>query len=237
MKIKTIEPGVLTPGVLTPNFDQVVQGNVDIKQLSKNKYKITFSEIRKFLLYQVWSNSSQQLNENRKVFYQNVKAWIKNFNRLNDSLKAFNKPLFTPTTVMEIGNKKYIFVLNKVKINSNGHVVFKVSTKEIKSSDKKLLKLPRGHHDGVRFDIDRGAYANYCGNAVSCTCAQILQYQLSTFNENCKNYVNCDSASSPYNCLYANILGCGNKYSWSNNSVDVIAEGTTTSYCPQGIIN
>ena len=29
----------------TPKFDQVVKGNVDIKQLcNKNKYKITFSE-------------------------------------------------------------------------------------------------------------------------------------------------------------------------------------------------
>jgi hypothetical protein len=28
-------------------FDQVVKGNVDIKQLSKNKYKITFNEIHK----------------------------------------------------------------------------------------------------------------------------------------------------------------------------------------------
>jgi hypothetical protein len=59
---------------------------------------------------------------------------------------------------MEIGNKKYIFVLNKVKINSNGHVVFKVSTKEIKLSEKKMLKLPHGHHDRVRFDIDTTVY-------------------------------------------------------------------------------
>ena len=31
-----------------PSFDQVVKGNVDIKQLSKKKYKITFSKISKF---------------------------------------------------------------------------------------------------------------------------------------------------------------------------------------------
>ena len=48
-------------------FDQVVEGNIDIKQLSKNKYQITFSQIRKFLLYQVWSDSSQQLNDNRLI--------------------------------------------------------------------------------------------------------------------------------------------------------------------------
>ena len=37
-------------------FDQVVGGNIDIKQLSKNKYKITFSEINNFLVYLVMIN-------------------------------------------------------------------------------------------------------------------------------------------------------------------------------------
>jgi hypothetical protein len=135
-------------------FDQVVQGNIDIKQFSKRKYKITFSEIHKFLKYQIWSDSSQQSNENRIVYYQKAKQWIQEFNSLNTSLKASNKPLFNPTTVMEIGSKKYLFVINKAKLNGNGHVVFKVSTKQIKLSDKKMLELPCGHHDGVRFDID-----------------------------------------------------------------------------------
>jgi hypothetical protein len=135
-------------------FDQVVQGNIDIKQLSKNKYRITFSKIRKFLLYQTWSDSSQQLNENRKVFYQNAKQWIQSFNNLNASLKVSSKPLFTPTVVMKIGNNNYLFVIHKAKFDGKGRVVFKVSTNEIKLSEKKMLKLPRGHHDGVRFDID-----------------------------------------------------------------------------------
>ena len=154
IKENTYDTNVIPVPAPLPDFDQVVQGNVDIKQLSGKKYKITFSKIRKFLLYQTWSDSSQQLNEDRKVFYQNAKLWIKNFNLRNDSLKASDKPLFTPTVVMEIGSNKYLFVLNKAKLNGKGHVVFKVSTKEIKSSDKKILKLPHGHHDGVRFDID-----------------------------------------------------------------------------------
>jgi ABC-type amino acid transport substrate-binding protein len=137
-----------------PKFDAVVKGNVDIKQLSEKKYKITFNKIGKFLEYQVWLDSSQSFNENRIVFYQNAKLWIKIFNGLNASLKASNKPLFTPTVVMEIGFKRYLFVLNKAKLNCKGHVVFKVSTKEINSSDKKMLKLLCGHHDRVRFDID-----------------------------------------------------------------------------------
>jgi len=100
------------------------------------------------------------LNENRSVYYQKAKLWVQLFNFSNDSLKASDKPLFTPTTVMEIGNNKYLFVLDKAKLNRKGQVIFKVSTKEINSSDKKMLKLPRGHHDGVRFDIDENANAN-----------------------------------------------------------------------------
>jgi hypothetical protein len=96
------------------------------------------------------------LNENRIVYYQKVKQWIQKINFLNTSLKNQNKPLFNPTTVMQIGSKKYLFVINKAKLNSKGHIVFKVSTEEIKLSDKKMLKLPRGHHDRVRFDIDGG---------------------------------------------------------------------------------
>ena len=164
------------PTPVLPEFDQVVEGNVDIKQLSKKKYKITFSEISKFLLYQVWSDSSKSLNENRKVFYQKAKLWIQNFNLSNDSLKASNKPLFTPTVVMEIGLKRYLFVLNKARLNGKGHVVFKVSTEEIKSSYKKMLKLPRGHHDRVRFDIDiRAIVGNIC-NDYFCSCSNILNH-------------------------------------------------------------
>jgi hypothetical protein len=178
------------PVPISPKFDQVVQGNVDIKKLSRKKYKITFSEIRKFLLYQVWLDSSQQLNENRKAFYQNVKLWIENYNLLNDSLKAFNKPLFTPTVVMEIGSKKYLFVLNKVKLNGKGHIVFKVSTKEIKSSDKKILNFPRGHHDGVRFDID--AVKDWQTCTVN---GPNESYPRSTYCQECRN---CYSGCSNY---------------------------------------
>ena len=201
----------LKPG--SPEFDQVVKGNVDIKQLSKNKYKITFSKIGKFLLYQVWSDSSNSLNENRKVFYQNAKKWVQLFNLTNDSLKASDKPLFTPTTVMEIGNKKYLFVLDKAKLNGKGHVVFKVSTEEIKSSDKTMLKLPCGHHDGVRFDIDiRMNLGNMC-NGYFCSCSNILNHAESN-NINCENY-NCDS-SGPAICLQASRVGCGSIYHWTS---------------------
>ena len=136
------------------DFDQVVKGNVNIKKISKNKYKITFSKISKFLKYQTWSKNTLNDNENRKVYYQNAKLWIQNFNSFNASLKASDKPLFTPTTVMEIGKKKYIFVINEAKINYKNRVVFKVSNEEIKLLSGTSKKIPQGSFHNVRFDID-----------------------------------------------------------------------------------
>ena len=138
-------------------FNQVVKGNVYIKQLSKNKYKITFRKVDNFLKYQVWSDSSKNLNERRIVYYQKAKKWVQDFNLLNTNLKKKSEPLFTPTTIMEIGNNKYVFVLDKAKLNCKDRVIFNVSTKEIvllNGTSKKMLKIPCGHNDDVRFDIE-----------------------------------------------------------------------------------
>lgn len=214
MKRMTIETIVVPPAPL-PNFDQVVQGNVDIKQLSGKKYKITFSEIRKFLLYQMWSDSSQQLNEDRKVFYQNAKLWIKNFNLRNDSLKASDKPLFTPTVVMEIGSNKYLFVINQAKLNCKGHVVFKVSTKEIKSSDKKILKLPRGHHDRVRFDIDSSSTVYCYGNGISPSASYNYANCLDSIYKN-NNFINCFKTCLSNHPITADNRGISNDGAYPN---------------------
>jgi hypothetical protein len=64
---------------------------------------------------------------------------------------------------MEIGNKKYLFEIYKAKLNRKGHIVFKVSTEEIKLSNgtsKKMIQLPCGKYNGVRFYID--------GNPAAC---------------------------------------------------------------------
>jgi len=149
-------------------FDQIVKGNVIIKRLSEKKYKITFSKISKFIKYQVWSDSSKTLNENRKVYYESARLWITKFNYLNASLsKDSNKPpLFKPTTIMEIGNDYYSFVIYEAKIIKD-RVFFKVSTEEINLSNcasKKMLKLPCGRHSGVRFDIDPTPIATLSGD-------------------------------------------------------------------------
>lgn len=149
---------------LKREFDQILSGDVKIRKLcnSDDEYKITFSKnknkISKMLIYQVWSDSNtiegKKLNENREVYEITAKKWVK---------LAFPKPPpavpFTPTTVMEHGNKKYVFVINDAKVNANGHVVFYVSSKYIDPNStnkviKKLKKIPQGKFHNARFDID-----------------------------------------------------------------------------------
>ena len=143
----------------SPSFDQIVKGNVSIKKLSKHKYKITFSKIGKFLMYQVWDkdNAGQQ-NDKRSVFNVPAKDWVKSFKLTNEKLKENNKPLFTPTTIMETEDEvSYAFVIHKAYLDRHDRVVFTVSTKEIQLANncsKKLIKIPCGKFTNMRFDID-----------------------------------------------------------------------------------
>ena len=143
-----------------PSFYQIVKGKVSIKKLSKDKYKITFSKIGKFLLYQVWDKDDDQSNKLRRVGYFSAKQWVKHFIYLNKDLKDYKKPLFTPTTIMETDNdKNFAFVIHEAYMNSCGKVVFTVSTKNISisqnsSHSQQLTQLPIGHLKNVRFDID-----------------------------------------------------------------------------------
>ena len=146
------------PLIQTPSFDQIVKGNVFIKKLSKDKYRITFSKIGKFLLYQVWDKDSVNLNKKRSVGYVSAKEWIKAFRGYNKELDNNDEPLFTPTTIMETEDDcNYAFVIHKAYLNSCGNVVFTVSTEEISlrnNSSKKLVRLPEGKCNNMRFDID-----------------------------------------------------------------------------------
>ena len=161
---------------------------VEIKNNSEYSHRITFHKTGKFLLYQIWDpkgtvqqthlpgNPSTivrptelreaikyaednpdkvaivdyQINEDRDVVLKTGKEWVLKFNKI---------PGFTPTTVMQIGYKKHIFVIKKAEINKNEKVVFYISTKEIyldKKSNKmkQLKKIPNGEYNNVRFDID-----------------------------------------------------------------------------------
>ena len=141
------------------SFDQIVKGNVSIKKLSSHRYRITFSKIDDFLLYQVWDKDSVKLNKKRKVGYVSAKKWVAAVKKYNKEVENSDsdKPLFTPTTIMETEDDNYAFVIHNAYLNSHGQVVFTVSTKEISlqnNTSKKLVRLPCGKCNNVRFDID-----------------------------------------------------------------------------------
>ena len=62
-------------------YDQILSGNVKIKKVSSDDYthKITFSKknISKVLMYQVWSKSSIELNNDRIVKEVTATTWVK----------------------------------------------------------------------------------------------------------------------------------------------------------------
>lgn len=67
---------------LIREYDQILSGDVKIKKVYSDDYthKITFSKkkISKVLMYQVWSNSSVELNNNRVVKEVKATAWVRN---------------------------------------------------------------------------------------------------------------------------------------------------------------
>ena len=158
-----------------PEFDQIVKGNVEIKKLkSKHKYRITFSKIGNFLVYQVWDKDSKELNDERPVVYQKAKDWVNAFKETNKNLKDEDEELFTPTTIMETEDGKvYAFVIHKADFDSDDRIYFTVSTKEIKVQDKNssLVKLPCGKFKNMRFDIDSVVLNdNSCCDDKYCDC-------------------------------------------------------------------
>ena len=85
---------------------------------------------------------------------------------------------------METEDDVYAFVIHTADINSHGHVVFTVSTKEISlqnNTSKKLVQLPCGKLNNVRFDIDANTDA-----CLACLATALLLIAL------CKQI--CDSA-------------------------------------------
>ena len=144
-----------------PSFDQIVKGDVSIKKLKnkKNMYRITFSKIGKFLVYQVWDkDNTLNRTSRRAVFRESAKKWVNAFIKQNKNLKEKGKELFTPTTIMETGDaEQYAFVIRKAYFDSHDRIVFTISTKEIQLSNncsKKLIQIPLGKFNNMRFDID-----------------------------------------------------------------------------------
>ena len=130
---------------------------IKIKNNNNYSHKIIFHKIGKFLMYQVYDPKGivpithlpvhpnitnhpteynealkhieenpektvtikHEINKDRDVNLKNGKEWVSYFN---------SKPGFTPTTVMEIGYDRYVFVIKKTKIDKNDKVVFYIST-------------------------------------------------------------------------------------------------------------
>lgn len=149
----------MTEAETNRSFDQIVKGDVSIKKLSKYRYRITFNKIGKFLLYQVWNKDNiNNINDERIVGYVSAKKWVNAFKKVNEDLEKSDKPLFTPTTIMETADEEvYAFVIHKAFFDSHDRIVFTVSTKEISlqnNTSKKLIQIPCGKFVNMRFDID-----------------------------------------------------------------------------------
>jgi hypothetical protein len=151
---------------MSKSFDFVVKAeNVVIKQQSDNNYKVKINDVD-FLKYQTWSNTNaNNINDDRKVYLVSTKKWVELFKTANSDV---SNP-FTPTTVIEIDNKKFVTVMTNVKFKNN-KVTFYVSTDDVTFDSKKIKKmnkLPKGEFHNVRFDID-GSSINlnpYCMSA------------------------------------------------------------------------
>lgn len=151
-----------------------------------------------------------KINNYRYILRKNAKKWVEYFNALN------SRKNFTPTTVMQISNKKYVFVIKKAKINKKGELVFYVTTKEINiindsKSDKvkKIFKkLPIGKYQNVRFDIDNiqeGACGGYGSSSCECWCPNNFYVSgiASTLDFDCQqNRCNTNYDSSGDYCYY-----------------------------------
>jgi hypothetical protein len=146
---------------MSKSFDFVVEAKeVIIKEKCHNKYQVKMAGVCDFIKYQTWSSTNtNNVNGKRSVSLVNVKNWVKdNFPKKN-LFTITTGPMFTPTTVMEVGNKKYIFVIESATYNKNKkyNTVLNVSTSQIvkNNSTKNLVKLPVNKKlNNVRFDID-----------------------------------------------------------------------------------
>jgi uncharacterized protein YjbI with pentapeptide repeats len=257
---------------------------IQSKNLNYN-YKIIFRKFGKILVYQTWDkedsvkiyfpkgehNNTQTLredlinnenaadvldltiNDDRIVNVEDFKLWITKV-----FYKKKNKQPFQPTTVMEIGNKKFVFVIMNAEINHLGKVVFFVSTKEIqpvskKCNMKKMVKLPRGHFKNVRFDID--SYFTDIDSTTlldsdgiyqySCPPSYFINGKTSSYIIGCSpdvwllNYLVGQGAGLPVSCfvgrptgtVYNSIVGstdAGNEFAY-------LTSVTSDTLCPCGI--
>lgn len=135
-------------------YDCFTYGNVKITKKCNKNYKIKFSKINDFIIYQDWSETEPELNDDRVVLTKKPSDWI------NETFGNQNLTIpFEPTIIFRLDvDNKYVCVLKKAKINKNNNIVFTVDTKSINlinptSNTRLLTRLPEGEFINVNFDI------------------------------------------------------------------------------------
>ena len=158
---------------MSRSFDFVVKAEkVVIKEKGDNNYKVKLAGVGDFLKYQVWSKNN--INGDRSVFLLHAKDWVEQFNIVNSNSDVSKS--FTPTTVIEIDNKKYVTIITNAEFK-NKKVIFHMSTDDVIFNSKKMNKmnkLPKGEFYNVRFDIDDSGLNQACYN--QCIASPDLAY-------------------------------------------------------------
>jgi hypothetical protein len=168
---------ILFKTAIGSGIDQILKGDVIIKKLSKYQYKITFSKVYgdRFFVYQVFNkDNTDNINDQRFAAYIPIKNLENVYKYINFRNTTFNKPLFTPTTIMELPDfRQFAFVINNGYFNSHKRLVFMASTKEINiqnTSSKELTQIPSGKFKHVRFDVDESVENESDEGGFECSC-------------------------------------------------------------------
>ena len=218
---------------MSKGFDFVVKAEkVVIKEKGDNNYKVKLAGVGDFLKYQVWSNTNaNNINGDRSVFLLHAKDWVEQFKIVNSNSDVSKS--FTPTTVIEIDNKKYVTVITNAEFK-NKKVIFHMSTDDVKFNNKKMEKmnkLPKGEFLNVRFDIDDGGGVNsYCADSCSGSGNSIVGV---TCNQQCGSAKNCltniETAYPGLTTDYTGLLPGVNKFCTEINEMNKISPSEYTT--------
>ena len=220
---------------MSKSFNFVVKADkVVIKEQGDNNYKVKLTGVGEFLKYQTWSNTNaNNINDDRKVYLVRTKKWVELFKTANSYI---SNP-FTPTTVIEIDNKRFVTIMTNAKFKYN-KVIFYMSTDDVTFDSKKMKKmnkLPKGEYHNVRFDIDDS-------ESINITCIDLCNKAPNVFegtNPTCKDVCSGSSLCSsnmntppfnngfdiPYFCTTVNGLSSNNTISWYTIVVDSVCGG------------
>jgi len=211
-----------------PLFNQIIIGNVIIKKLKENEFKIIFKKSGKITFYQVWSVN----NDKRQIYTTNAFAWT-NYLILNTDFK--------PTTVMEIENCRYAFVIKSVKYLGKNKMSWIVSTKEIANLSTIVSNnLKPGIFDNVRFDVDSiSTSGNFCSASPFTITNSIVNYTngssttgtitIRAFNWYFINYIynTNDQTNNPNNDLGYSLTFYGCSFEFNNQTIAQVSGETS----------